>query len=86
MIFSKPAALDLCALDLQAYALANTGHCQLPAGFTPPVAIRMPAAGRPVLLQDDPLDIWGFITTQGDALHIVFSGRQFTSGIDFAQE
>lgn len=86
MIFSKSLALDLCHLNEQAYVLATTGHCQLPAGFTDPVAIRMPSDGRPFFLQGDPLDIWGYITTRNGILHIVFRGTQFTSGLDFAQE
>jgi triacylglycerol lipase len=84
--FSKSLALDLCALNEQAYVLANTGHCKLPDGFTAPVAIRMPKVGRPLFLDGDPLDIWGFITTRSGEPHIVFRGTQFTSGIQFAQE
>jgi hypothetical protein len=86
MTFSKALALELCHLNEEAYTLANTGRCKLPAGFTDPVAIRMPPEGRPFFLRGDPLDIWGFITTKSGTLHIVFRGTQFTSGFDFAQE
>jgi triacylglycerol lipase len=86
MIFTKPVALDLCSLNMEAYALANTGQCHLPAGYTPPVAIRMPPEGRPLFLDHDPLDIWGYITTKGGVLYVVFRGTQFTSGWDFGQE
>jgi hypothetical protein len=86
VIFSKAAALELCALNEQAYVLATTGHSKLPDGFTEPVAIRMPKAGRPLFLNNDPLDIWGFITTKAGELHIAFRGTQFTSGLQFGQE
>ena len=86
MIFSRPVAIDLCHLNQQVYVLANTGHCQLPTGYTEPVPIRMPKGGRPYLLNNDPLDIWGFITQKDGKLHIVLRGTQFTSGLDFAQE
>jgi len=86
MNFSKPVALQLCQLNEAAYVFANTGHVQLPAGFTAPVAIRMPAENRPFFLNHDPLDIWGFITTLHGMPYIVFRGTQFTSGFDFAQE
>jgi hypothetical protein len=86
MIFSKPAALQLCALNEAAYALATTGHCTLPAGFTEPVAIRMGAGDRPFFLRGDPLDIWGYTTSNAGNLYVVFRGTQFTSGLDFAQE
>ena len=86
MTFSKSTALQLCALNEAAYTLATTGHCDLPAGFTPPVAIRMAAGDRPFFLRGDPLDIWGYATSNAGKLHIVFRGTQFTSGLDFAQE
>jgi hypothetical protein len=86
MTFSKPTALLLCTLNDAAYTLATTGHCHLPDGFTPPVAIRMPPTGRPFFLSDDPLDIWGFVTSLQGKTHIVFRGTQFTSAINFAQE
>jgi hypothetical protein len=86
MTFSKSTALELCQLNLAAYSFANTGHCQLPDGFTGPVAIRMPAENRPLLLRRDPLDIWGYTTTRAGQSYIVFRGTQITSGIDFAQE
>src|SRR5579863_5585370 len=47
MTFSKDTALQLCTLNEAAYTLATTGHCDLPAGFTPPVPIRMGAGDRP---------------------------------------
>jgi hypothetical protein len=86
MTFSKPTALELCALNDAAYTLATTGHVNLPAGFTAPVAIRMPPGDRPFFLRGDPLDIWGYTTSNAGKLHIVFRGTQFTSGLDFAQE
>lgn len=86
MTFSKSTALELCALNDAAYTLATTGHVNLPAGFTPPVAIRMGAGDRPFFLRGDPLDIWGYATSNAGKLHIVFRGTQFTSGLDFAQE
>src|SRR5271166_3465201 len=86
MTFSKSTALQLCAMNQAAYSLATTGHCSLPDGFTPPVAIRMPPGDRPFFLQGDPLDIWGYATSSGGRLYIVFRGTQFTSGLDFAQE
>ena len=86
MNFSKAIALELCALNEAAYALATTGHCTLPDGFTPPVAIRMPAGDRPFFLRGDPLDIWGYATSSAGKLYVVFRGTQFTSGLDFAQE
>jgi hypothetical protein len=86
MTFSKPTALFLCTLNEAAYTFATTGHCQLPEGFTSPVAIRMPPSGRPFFLRDDPLDIWGYATSLNGTTHIVFRGTQFTSAIDFAQE
>jgi hypothetical protein len=84
--FSKSTALELCALNEAAYTLATTGHVNLPGGFTPPVAIRMPPGDRPFFLRGDPLDIWGYATTNAGKLYIVFRGTQFTSGLDFAQE
>jgi Lipase (class 3) len=86
MIFSKPAALELCTLNEAAYTLATTGHVDLPDGFSAPVAIRMPAGDRPFFLRGDPLDIWGYASSNAEKLYIVFRGTQFTSGIDFAQE
>jgi hypothetical protein len=86
VIFSKPVALELCALNEAAYALATTGHCKLPAGYSAPVAIRMPAADRPYLLNGDPLDIWGYTAKKDDTVHIVFRGTQITSGLKLAQE
>jgi hypothetical protein len=86
MIFSKAVALELCALNEAAYVLANTGHCDLPPGFSPPAAIRMPAANRPFLLRNDPLDIWGYATSKDTVLYLVFRGTQITSGLDFLQE
>jgi hypothetical protein len=86
MTFSKSTALQLCTLNEEAYTLATTGHCNLPAGFTAPVPIRMGAGDRPFFLQGDPLDIWGYATTNAAKLYIVFRGTQFTSGLDFAQE
>jgi hypothetical protein len=86
MIFSKSTALQLCAMNEAAYTLATTGHCTLPAGFTSPVAIRMPPGDRPFFLRGDPLDIWGYATSSNGKLYLVFRGTQFTSGIDFAQE
>jgi hypothetical protein len=86
LIFTKAAALELCALNEAAYDLANTGHATLPAGFAAPVAIRMPAAPRPFLLRHDPLDIWGFATGKGPDIYLVFRGTQITSGLDFLQE
>lgn len=86
MIFSKSAALELCALNDAAYTLATTGHCNLPDGFTPPVDIRMPAGDRPFFLRGDPLDIWGYATSKNGKVYLVFRGTQFTSGLDFAQE
>jgi len=86
MIFSKTTALELCALNEAAYSLATTGHCTLPAGFTPPVAIRMPAGGRPYFLRGDPLDIWGFATSANQKLYLVFRGTQITSGWELGQE
>jgi hypothetical protein len=86
MTFAKSTALQLCALNEAAYTLATTGHCTLPDGFTPPVAIRMPVGNRPFFLQGDPLDIWGYTTSNGGKLYVVFRGTQITSGIDFAQE
>jgi hypothetical protein len=86
MTFSKSTALQLCTLNEAAYTLATTGHCNLPDGFTPPVAIRMAAGDRPFFLRGDPLDIWGYATSNAGKLHIVFRGTQFTSGLDFAQE
>jgi hypothetical protein len=86
MIFTKATALQLCALNDAAYTYANTGHCNLPAGFSAPVAIRMPAGDRPFFLRGDPLDIWGYCTTLAGKLYVVFRGTQFTSGFDFAQE
>jgi hypothetical protein len=86
MTFSKDTALLLCTLNEAGYTFATTGHCQLPEGFTPPVAIRMPSTGRPFFLQDDPLDIWGYATSLKEKTHVVFRGTQFTSAIDFAQE
>jgi hypothetical protein len=86
MTFLKSTALELCALNEGVYALANTGQCNLPDGFSPPVAIRMPAGDRPFFLRGDPLDIWGYATSSGAKLYVVFRGTQFTSGLDFAQE
>ncbi|HEX4277171.1 MAG TPA: lipase family protein [Bryobacteraceae bacterium] len=86
MTFSKATALELCTLNDAAYKLATTGHCQLPEGFTEPIAIRMPPAGRPFFLRGDPLDIWGYATSIGGKAHVVFRGTQFTSGMEFAQE
>lgn len=86
MIFDKDTALLLCTLNEAAYTFANTGHVQLPDGFTPPVAIRMPPGGRPFFLDDDPLDIWGFTTSLQGKTHIVFRGTQITGAVDFAQE
>jgi len=86
MKFSKPTALELCALTEAAYVLATTGHCILPDGFSEPVAIRMPVGDRPFFLRGDPLDIWGFAANKGERLHVVFRGTQFTSGLHFAQE
>jgi hypothetical protein len=84
--FSKATALELCALNEAAYTLATTGHVNLPDGFTAPVAIRMPPGDRPFFLRGDPLDIWGYATSNAGKLYIVFRGTQFTSGLDFAQE
>jgi len=84
--FSKATALELCALNEAAYTLATTGHVNLPAGFSPPVAIRMPPGDRPFFLRGDPLDIWGYATSNAGNPYIVFRGTQFTSGLDFAQE
>jgi Lipase (class 3) len=84
--FSKATALELCALNEAAYTLATTGHVNLPDGFSPPVAIRMAAGDRPFFLRGDPLDIWGYATSNAGKLYIVFRGTQFTSGLDFAQE
>jgi hypothetical protein len=86
MTFSKSTALELCALNESAYTLATTGHVNLPDGFTAPVAIRMPPGDRPFFLRGDPLDIWGYATSNAGKLYIVFRGTQFTSGFDFAQE
>jgi hypothetical protein len=86
MTFSKSTALELCALNDAAYTFATTGHCKLPEGFTPPIAIRMPAGDRPFFLRGDPLDIWGYTTSNVGKLYVVFRGTQFTSGLDFAQE
>lgn len=86
MVFSKSTALELCALNLQAYSLATTGRCTLPAGYTPPVAIRMPAANRPFFLNRDPLDIWGFASSKDGRLYLVFRGTEITSGFQFGQE
>jgi hypothetical protein len=89
--FTKSTALLLCELNEAGYQLATTGHCTLPTGFSPPVAIRMAAetaeTPRPFLLRTDPLDIWGFAATGPDEkLYLVFRGTQITSGMDFAQE
>ena len=86
MVFSKAVALELCALNLEAYALATTGHCKLPVGFSDPVAIRMPVGDRPFFLTGDPLDIWGYATSSGEKLFLVFRGTQITSGLMLAQE
>jgi hypothetical protein len=86
MVFSKAVALELCALNMEAYALATSGHCTLPAGFTAPVAIRMPVGDRPFFLTGDPLDIWGYATSSGGKLYLVFRGTQITSGLMLAQE
>jgi hypothetical protein len=86
MTFSKSTALQLCAMNEAAYDLATTGHCTLPEGFTAPVAIRMGPGERPFFLKGDPLDIWGYATSNAGKLYIVFRGTQFTSGLDFAQE
>ena len=86
MTFSKSTALQLCTLNEDAYTLATTGHCKLPDGFTSPVAIRMAPGDRPFFLRGDPLDIWGYATSNAGKLYIVFRGTQFTSGFDFAQE
>src|SRR5579863_1045221 len=86
MTFSKPTALELCTLNEAAYTLATTGHVELPNGFTQPVAIRMPPGDRPFFLRGDPLDIWGYATSNAGKLYVVFRGTQITSGIDFAQE
>jgi hypothetical protein len=84
--FSKATALELCTLNEAAYTLATTGHVDLPDGFTPPIAIRMPPGDRPFFLRGDPLDIWEYTTTNAGKLYTVFRGTQFTSGLDFAQE
>jgi hypothetical protein len=84
--FSKSVALELLDLNSAAYALAETGHCTLPDGFSPPVAIRMPPGNRPFFLQGDPLDIWGFATVKFSTLYLIFRGTQITSGLEFAQE
>jgi hypothetical protein len=86
MTFSKSTALELCILNEAAYTLATTGHVNLPDGFSQPVAIRMAPGDRPFFLQGDPLDIWGYATSNAGTLYIVFRGTQFTSGVDFAQE
>lgn len=80
------SALENIALNEAAYVLASTGRCTLPNGFSAPVAIRMPAEGRPFFLKDDPLDIWGFTTTRDGVMYVVFRGTLFTSGLEFAQE
>ena len=46
----------------------------------------MPPGDRPFFLRGDPLDIWGYATSNAGKLYIVFRGTQFTSGLDFAQE
>src|SRR5438270_13763901 len=86
MTVSKADLLELVALNEASGAFAATSRCALPPGFSAPVAIRMPAEGRPCLIKDDPLDIWGFVTTRARVAYIVFRGTQFTSGIEFLQE
>ncbi len=86
MTFSKPVALELCALNEAAYDLATTGKCTLPAGFSDPKAIRMPPGDRPFFLRGDPLDIWGYTTTKDDQTYIVFRGTEILSGFHLAQE
>lgn len=86
MQFSKPIALELATLCQSAYVLATTGHCELPDGFTAPIAIRMPVGHRPFFLQGDPLGIWGFVTIKAGVLYIVFRGTEITSGLQFLQE
>lgn len=86
MIFSRAVALELCALNEAAYDLATTGHCALPDGFTPAIPIRLPAASRPFLLRNDPLDIFGYATSKDRVITVVFRGTEITSGIDCLQE
>jgi predicted lipase len=86
MTFEKSKALTLLDLCEASYALATTGHCVLPPGFSDPVAIRLPAEGRPYFLNKDPLDIFGFVTMNAGTTYIVFRGTQITSGMDFMQE
>ena len=86
MTFEKTSALTLLDLCSEAYAFANTGHCALPAGFSDPQAIRLPKEGRPLLLKNDSLDIFGFTTAKDGVLYIVYRGTQILSGIDFAAE
>ncbi len=87
MIFDSVAALELAALNEAGYLLATTGHCALPAGFSAPIPVRMPAGvTRPFLLRNDPLDIWAYATSRDGVLYLVFRGTQITSGIQFFQE
>ena len=86
MTFEKTSALTLLDLCSEAYAFANTGRCTLPAGFSDPQAIRLSKEGRPLLLKNDSLDIFGFTTAKDGVLYIVYRGTQILSGIDFAAE
>lgn len=86
MVFEKASALQALTLCEEAYTLANTGQCVLPEGFAAPVAIRLPATGRPSLLNHDNLDIFGFVTAKDGVMYVVFRGTQILSGLEFAAE
>lgn len=86
MTFSKPTAITLLDLCEASYALATTGHCNLQAGFSDAVPIRLPSTGRPFFLDHDPLDIFGYTTTKDGVSYVVFRGTEITSGAEFLQE
>lgn len=86
MIFSKSAAVELCALNLAAYDLSETGACTLPDGFSAPAPVRVPHVLEAAFIKGDPIDCWGFATTKGDMPYLVLRGTEITKGLNLLQE
>jgi hypothetical protein len=76
MIFDLQKALLLAHLNEACYAFCQTGKCDLPEGFSPPVPVKA-MAGSDLLLKEDPETAWIMSTRGPDGQqYIVCRGTQ----------